>query len=141
MNDHRHIEEIFDDYRMIAIIVYADYSGESTEFFTPDNFSQQLASIRRKKGEELQAHIHKPVPRNVKYTQETLFIKNGKIEIIFYDENQRYLDTRVLNTGDVVLLVSGGHAFKMLEDTQMIEVKQGPYAGENDKVHFEGARV
>jgi hypothetical protein len=141
MNDQRHIEEIFDDYRMIAIIVYADYSGESTEFFTPDNFSQQLASIRRKKGEELQAHIHKPVPRNVKYTQETLFIKKGKIEIIFYDENQRYLDTRVLNTGDVVLLVSGGHAFKMLEDTQMIEVKQGPYAGENDKVHFEGANV
>ena len=141
MNENLHIEEIFDDYRMIAIIVYAEYRGEGTTFFTPNVFSQQLASIRRKKGEEMQAHMHKPVPRNVKYTQETLLIKEGKVKVIFYDENQRYFDSRILKTGDVVLLVSGGHAFTMLEDTQMIEVKQGPYAGENDKVCFVGVKT
>jgi len=138
VQNQNHIEQIFDDYRMIAIIIYADYKCNGTEFFTPNNFSQQLASIHRPKGHQLQAHMHKPVPRNVKHTQETLFIKKGKVQINFYDENQAYLDHRILKTGDVVLLVSGGHDFTMLEDTDMIEVKQGPYAGEDDKIRFAG---
>ena len=138
MNTKTYVEEIFDDYRMIAIIVYDQYQGNGTEFFTPHHFSQQLASIQRPKGVKLQAHMHKPVPRNVKYTQETLFIRRGKVKINFYDEKQHHLDTRTLSSGDVVLLISGGHDFTMLEDTEMIEVKQGPYAGENDKILFEG---
>ena len=132
------IEQIFDDYRMIAIIVYAKYQNEGIKFFTPHNFSQQLASINRPKGYKIQAHLHKPVPRNVKYTQETLFIKKGRLKINFYDENKRYIETRELGSGDVILLVSGGHDFTMLEDTEMIEVKQGPYAGNNDKERFIG---
>ena len=82
--------------------------------------------------------MHKPVLRNVKYTQETLFIKKGRVKINFYDENKQYLNTRELKSGDVILLVSGGHDFTMLEDTEMIEVKQGPYAGNGDKERFEG---
>ncbi|MCF6150674.1 MAG: hypothetical protein E3K37_18760, partial [Candidatus Kuenenia sp.] len=116
------IEQIFDDYRMIAIIIYAEYEKEGIEFLTPDNFSQQLAYMKRPAGYTIQAHIHKPVPRNVKYTQETLFIKKGKIKVNFYNEEKQYLDSRTLKTGDVILLVSGGHDFLMLEDTEMIEV-------------------
>ena len=134
------VEQIFDEYRMIAIIVYADYKTEGIHFFTPNNFSQQLASINRPKGHKIQAHVHKPVPRNVKYTQETLFIKKGRVRINFYDESKKYFDTRELKAGDVILLVSGGHDFTMLEDTEMIEVKQGPYAGNDDKERFEGIR-
>jgi hypothetical protein len=134
----KQMEQIFDEYRMIAIIVYADYQAEGIEFFTPHNFSQQLASMHRPKGYKISAHVHKPVPRSVKYTQETLFVKKGKVKINFFDEHKNYLENRVLQTGDVILLVSGGHDFEMLEDTQMIEVKQGPYAGEDDKECFEG---
>jgi len=134
----KHIEQIFDEYRMIAIIVYADYAAEGIEFFTPYNFSQQLASMRRPKGYKISAHVHKPVPRSVRYTQETLFVKKGKVKINFFDEQKKYLENRTLKTGDVILLVSGGHDFVMLEDTEMIEVKQGPYAGEDDKERFEG---
>ncbi|MBM4053450.1 MAG: hypothetical protein FJ264_02010 [Planctomycetes bacterium] len=130
------IEQIFDDYRMIAIIIYAEYEKEGIEFLTPDNFSQQLAYMKRPAGYKIQAHLHKPVPRNVKYTQETLFIKKGKVKIHFYSEEKHYLDSRILKTGDVILLVSGGHDFLMLEDTEMVEVKQGPYAGEEDKERF-----
>ena len=136
--ENRQIEQIFDEYRMISIIIYSEHKNEGIEFFTPNNFSQQLASINRPKGYKIQPHIHKPVPRNVKYTQETLFIKKGKISVNFYDEKKRYLDSRVLKTGDVILLVSGGHDFTMLEDTEIIEVKQGPYAGNGDKEHFQG---
>jgi len=134
------VEQIFDEYRMIAIIIYSDYRNDGIEFFTPNNFSQQLASISRPKGHKIQAHLHKPVPRNVKYTQETLFIKRGRVKINFYDENKQYFDERELKTGDVILLVSGGHDFTMLEDTEMIEVKQGPYAGNGDKERFEGKK-
>jgi len=123
---------------MIAIIVYADYQAEGIEFFTPHNFSQQLASMRRPAGYKIQAHVHKPVPRSVRYTQETLFIKEGKVKINFFDEQKQYLETRILQTGDVILLVSGGHDFEMLAETEIIEVKQGPYAGEDDKECFEG---
>jgi len=132
------VEQIFDEYRMIAIIVYADCQVEGIDFFTPHNFSQQLASMRRPKGYRIRAHVHKPVPRNVKYTQETLFIRKGKVRINFFDEQKKYLESRILSTGDVILLVSGGHDFEMLEDTEIIEVKQGPYAGEDDKECFEG---
>ena len=132
-----HIEQIFDEYRMIAIIVYAQYRSEGIEFFTPHNFSQQLAVMRRPKGYRIPPHVHKAVPRNVRYTQETLFIKSGRVKVNFYDEHKRYLESRELKTGDVILLVSGGHDFEMLEETEMIEVKQGPYAGENDKECFE----
>jgi hypothetical protein len=136
----KHIEQIFDEYRMIAIIIYSEYTSDGIDFFTPNNFSQQLASMRRPKGYKIQAHIHKPVPRKVKYTQETLFIKEGKIKVNFYDEKKQYLSSRILKSGDVVLLVSGGHDFVMLEDTEMIEVKQGPYAGNGDKERFEGIK-
>ena len=136
--NHPHIEQIFDEYRMIAIIVYADYRAEGIEFFTPHNFSQQLASMRRPKGYKIRAHVHKPVARSVKYTQETLVIKSGKVKINFFDERKKYLEKRILQTGDVILLVSGGHDFEMLEETEIIEVKQGPYAGEDDKECFEG---
>jgi mannose-6-phosphate isomerase-like protein (cupin superfamily) len=134
----RHIEQIFDDYRMIAIIIRDEYSQPGIAFFTPDNFSQQLAGIRHPKGHIIPAHIHKPVPRTVKYTQETLFIKKGKVKVTFYNEQKQFLETCTLKSGDVILLVSGGHDFEMLEDTDMIEVKQGPYAGEDDKERFEG---
>lgn len=130
------IEQIFDDYRMIAIIIYAEYEKEGIEFLTPDNFSQQLAYMKRPAGYTIQAHIHKAVQRSVKYTQETLFLKKGRVKVNFYNEEKQYLDSRTLKTGDVILLVSGGHDFLMLEETEMIEVKQGPYAGEEDKERF-----
>lgn len=134
--NQRHVEQIFDDYRMIAIIIYAEYQSEGIDFFTPPNLSQQLACMNRPKGYKICAHIHKPVLRQVKYTQETLFIKKGRVKINFYDENKQYLESRILKAGDVILLVSGGHDFLMMEDTEMIEVKQGPYAGEDDKEVF-----
>ncbi len=94
-------------------------------------------SLHHLRGHKIQAHVHKPVPREVKYTQETLFVKKSLMKINFYNEQKEYLTTRTLETGDVILLVSGGHDFEMLEDTDMIEVKQGPYAGVEDKERFE----
>jgi len=77
------------------------------------------------------------VPREVSMTQEVLFIKRGEVRVDFYDNNQKYLRSTILNTGDVILLADGGHGFEMIHDSEIIEVKQGPYCGERDKVRFE----
>ena len=58
------------------------------------------------------------------------------MRVDFYDENQTYQESRALNSGDVILLAYGGHGFEMLEPSEIIEVKQGPYAGNNDKTRF-----
>lgn len=132
------IERITSDLKELAIILRADYKSEGIEFFTPDNFSQQLAYMNRPSGYLIQPHVHNPVERQVQYTKEVLYIKSGQVRVDFYEEDQSYLESRVLNAGDVILLAYGGHGFYMLEDSEIIEVKQGPYAGDADKTRFNG---
>lgn len=122
----------------LAVLLRCSYCEEGIRFFTPNNFSQQLGYMNRPKGYVIPPHIHAPVTREVHYTKEVLFIKSGKLRVDFYDDDHRYLESRVLRQGDVLLLAYGGHGFEMLEPTEIIEVKQGPYAGEADKIPFTG---
>lgn len=135
-----HMEEIRVDKQIIAIIIYSDFSKDGIEFFTPSEFSQQLGYMKREKGYKIQEHMHKLQIREVKYTQETLFIRKGRVRVDFYTDDREYLTSRELKNRDVVLLASGGHGFEFLEETEMIEVKQGPHYGDDDKVRFEGIK-
>jgi mannose-6-phosphate isomerase-like protein (cupin superfamily) len=130
-------EEIKFNDEIYSIIVYGNYTKEGVNFFTPDEFSQQLAFMHHKKGKIIQPHIHNPVKREVKYTKEVLFIRKGKLRVDFFDEATNYLESRIIQENDVILLVKGGHGFEVLEEIEMFEVKQGPYAGEGDKTKFE----
>ena len=121
----------------LALILYADYQSDGIKFFTPDHFSQQLGYMNRPSGYVISPHVHNSVSREVHYTKEVLFIKSGKLRVDFYDDNQNYLHSRKIGKGDVLLLAYGGHGFEMLEPTEIIEVKQGPYAGEGDKTRFD----
>lgn len=132
------LERITSDSKELAIILRAQYKSEGIEFFTPDNFSQQLAYMNRPSGYLVQPHVHNPVERQVQYTKEVLYIKSGRVRVDFYEEDQSYLESRVLHAGDVILLAYGGHGFYMLEKSEIIEVKQGPYAGDADKTRFDG---
>ncbi|WP_345993131.1 hypothetical protein [Sulfurimonas sp. HSL-1716] len=123
--------------QQIAIIIKNSYSKEGMQFFTPDEYSQQLAYMSHKKGKKIDAHVHNKVSRDVQLTQEVLVIRKGKLRVDFYTQGKVYLESRILETGDVILLASGGHGFEVLEDLEMIEIKQGPYAGDNDKTRFE----
>jgi mannose-6-phosphate isomerase-like protein (cupin superfamily) len=87
-------------------------------------------------GKIIEPHYHNAVQRNVVFTQEVLVIKKGKLKVDFYDDDLKLSETRILETGDVILLSAGGHGFEVLEDLEMIEVKQGPYEGEGDKTRF-----
>ncbi len=132
------IENIVHANRTLAVLLHAGYREEGIRFFTPDDFSQQLGYMNRPQGYVIPPHVHNPVRREVQYTKEVLFIKSGKVRVDFYDDDQTYLESRILHQGDVLLLAFGGHGFEMLEPTEMIEVKQGPYAGEADKTRFTG---
>jgi mannose-6-phosphate isomerase-like protein (cupin superfamily) len=123
--------------KMLALILGRTHSGEGIEFFTPDDFSQQLAYMNRPAGYVIAPHVHNAVARQVQYTKEVLFIRSGRVRIDFYAEDQSYIESRILQAGDVVLLAFGGHGFEMLEPSEIIEVKQGPYAGDADKTRFE----
>jgi mannose-6-phosphate isomerase-like protein (cupin superfamily) len=131
------IENITYENEIIAVIIRNSYNKPGITFCTPDDFSQQLAYMNHPKGKVIQPHVHNIVKREVLYTKEVLVIKKGKIKADFYSENKEYIISTVLESGDVILLASGGHGFEMLEDTEMYEIKQGPYAGENDKTRFD----
>jgi mannose-6-phosphate isomerase-like protein (cupin superfamily) len=131
------IEQIRDGEKILAIVIPAAYSADGIRFFTPDDYSQQLAFIGHPAGKVIPPHVHNSVLREVTYTQEVLFVRKGKVRIDFYDDGRRFLRSRVLGAGDAILLVSGGHGLEVIEAAEMIEVKQGPYLGDRDKIRFE----
>lgn len=131
------IIQIEHETQILGIIIRADFSEPGIRFFTPDTFSQQLGYMKRPAGYSVPPHDHNPVPRTIEWTQEVLLIRSGKVRLDLYAPGGReYLESHVLEAGDVALLAQGGHGLVMLEESEIIEVKQGPYAGEADKTRF-----
>ncbi len=110
------VERVFSNSDLLAMIIRYEFCEQGIHFFTDNALSQQLAFMQ----------------------QEVLFIRKGRLRVDFYDADQRYLESRILHPGDVILLIQGGHGFEVLEEVEMIEVKQGPYVGERDKTRFAG---
>jgi|SRR3989344_4601772 len=123
---------------VIAIVIYSSFFKEGSAFFTPADFSQQLGFISRKKGSTIGAHTHKKLKVNIKLTQETLFVRKGKVKVNLYDDKKKYIESKMLNRGDTILLASGGHGFEFLSDAELIEAKQGPYIDDSYKQMFKG---
>jgi hypothetical protein len=120
----------------LAIIIRNTHHKEGIEFFTSSDYSQQVGYMKRPTGYVIPPHIHNPVSCKVSYTNEVLLIRCGRVRVDFYSDDQRYLESSILETGDVILLAFCGHGFEMLEESEIIEVKQGPYTGEKDKTRF-----
>lgn len=131
------IETVVFGKTVMAIIISHRFNEPGIHFFTPDDFSQQVAYMRHPAGKIIVPHTHNLVPRQIHLTQEVLFIRRGKLRVDFYDESKNYLESRILEEGDVILLAAGGHGFEALEEVEIIEVKQGPFAGEADKIRFD----
>lgn len=131
------LEKIFNGNQFLGLIIRKDYHETGIQFLTDDQSPQQLGYMNRAKGYVIAPHVHNVVPRTVELTQEVLIIQRGKVRVDYYDDNQQYLESRIANEGDILFLGYGGHGFKMLEETEIVEVKQGPYCGMMDKVRFE----
>jgi hypothetical protein len=136
----KNIETITHRLEPIALIVRADYDEPGIQFFTPGSFSQQVAYMKHPQGHKIAAHVHNMMTRQVLYTQEVLVVRRGKVKVKLYDSSKKYIGDRILHSGDLILLCGGGHSFEMLEETSMIEVKQGPFVGAGDKTLFDEDR-
>src|SRR6185369_16352202 len=110
------IERVEDRGELLAIIIKQNYSESGVKFFTPDTFSQQLAYMHHPAGKKIEPHVHNPVQREVFYTQEVLILKRGRLRVDFYGVERNYIESRILEAGDVILLASGGHGFEALEE-------------------------
>src|SRR5260221_2068154 len=128
------IEQVVLDSVLYAWIVRRDFKRPGVHFVTPGTFSQQLGFMSHPAGYQIKPHVHRDVQREVFRTQEVLMIRSGRLRVDFYSRDGKRLDSRTLEAGDVILLASGGHGFEVLEACEMIEVKQGPYLGDEDKM-------
>lgn len=126
---------------LLAIIIKDSYSKQGVSFFTNADLSQQLAYMKHPSGTTIMPHVHNPVRREVHFTQEVLIIKRGVLRVDFYDNEKHYFGSHFLEKGDVILLIKGGHGFEVIEEVEMVEVKQGPYAGDTDKTRFNPVNV
>ena len=129
-------EIIYWDEQPLAYIVRAGFAPDKTVFLTPPEFKQQIGFVVYPEDGQIKRHVHRSIERQIIGTSEVLVIRQGKCEIDIYNDTKELVITRELYVGDIVLMVSGGHGFRMLKDTTFLEVKQGPYMGVDDKECF-----
>ena len=122
--------------RPLAYIIRAGLAPPGTTFFTPPEFKQQVGFVVYPEGGEIAPHVHLPLERHLVGTSEVIVVRSGRCALDVYDDDHTLIATRELATGDVMLMVGGGHGFRMLEDTVLLEVKQGPYTGVAEKERF-----
>jgi hypothetical protein len=120
----------------LAYIIRCNLVPDTTTFLTPSDFTQQLGFVVYPAGGEIKPHLHRPLQRTVQGTAEVLIVKKGRCEVDIYSSAKEIVATRELAEGDILLLVAGGHGFRMLEDTVFVEIKQGPYTGLDEKERF-----
>lgn len=131
-----HVEHICWNDQTLAYVIRADLSPSKTTFLTPDEFKQQVGFVVYPKGGVIQRHVHRSIPRQLIGTSEVLILRSGRCEIDIYNDARELVATRELRQGDIMLMVGGGHGFRMLDDTVFLEVKQGPYLGIDEKERF-----
>ncbi len=125
--------------KLIAIVIEHSFHAPGITFFTPEHCPQQLGYLTHAKGHQIAPHAHNHVERTITETTEVLIIKKGALRADLYDDEHVKIESVVLRAGDLILLVSGGHGFEVIEDVEMIEVKQGPYLGDKDKYRFDAS--
>ena len=92
--------------------------------------------MKHGKGHIIKPHRHKRRNTNIFYTTEVIILFKGLLRVDFYDDKQKYLFSKTIKAKDIIMLVHGGHGFKVLKKTEMIEIKQGPYSAVKDKIKF-----
>ena len=126
------MEEIkSDDGKIIAIVVERDFKKDGVNFVSRKDFPLQLGISSYKKDDRIKPHFHIEKEIRVNKIQEVVHIESGRTIVSLHDLNGKKFKSIELSIGDTIFFVDGGHGFKMLEDTKILEVKQGPYFGKD----------
>jgi len=121
----------------LAIIIKSDYlKKKGINFFTNKKLTQQVAFMSHPKNYIIKPHFHKKIERKINSTTEVLIIINGLLKINFYSRNKKLLFSKLAKKNDIVILLTGGHGFKIIKNCKFIEVKQGPDNSKRDKIKF-----
>ena len=132
------IEKIFHKKKLLALIVRGTYrKKKGITFFTPNESTQQFGYMKHKKKYIIKPHLHKKRITKISHTTEVILLLKGILRVDFYNYNKNYLFSKILKQKDIVMLVHGGHGFKVLKEVEMLEIKQGPYSLIKDKIKFE----
>jgi mannose-6-phosphate isomerase-like protein (cupin superfamily) len=135
-SDRSGVERIYWGDTCLAYIIRASFLPDETTFLTAAEFKQQVGFIVYSEGGRIQRHVHRPIERHIQGTSEVLVVRKGRCKIDIYNDEKELVVTRELRVGDVMLMVNGGHGFRMVEDTVFLEIKQGPYIGLDEKERF-----
>jgi hypothetical protein len=130
------LERITSGDDVLALVVRASHRPAATTFLTDPEHVQQVGFVVYGRGGEVARHAHLPVERRIVGTPEVIVVRAGRCELDVFDDRRELVATRELREGDVMVMLGGGHGFRMLEDTVLLEVKQGPYGGEAEKERF-----
>jgi hypothetical protein len=130
------IEQVRHQDQLLAYIIRAELSPAKTTFLTPSDFKLQVGFVVYPAQGEITRHVHRPIERHLVGTSEVLLVKSGRCLLDTYTDERALVGTSELTTGDIVIMVGGGHGFRMLEDTVLLEIKQGPYSGVEEKIRF-----
>ena len=132
------IEKIIYKKKLLALIVKGNYRNKKgITFFTPNESTQQFGYMKHRKKHIIKPHLHKKRLTKILYTTEVILLLKGLLRVDFYISSKKYLFSKILKKNDIIMLVSGGHGFKILKDVEMLEIKQGPYSLIKDKIKFE----
>ena len=131
-----YVEHITSHGRSLAYIISAAINPLSTTFLTPPDLKQQVGFVVYPAGGEVRRHVHRALERHLVGTSEVIIVRRGRCQIDIYNDDRELVATREIGAGDIMLMTGGGHGFKMHEDTVLLEVKQGPYTGIDEKELF-----
>ena len=131
------IEKVLHKNKLFALIVRRQYRKKSgINFFTSKDITQQIGFMKHKKNHFIKPHKHNKRLTRILRTTEVILLLKGTLRVDFYNDKYKYLFSKKINERDIIMLIHGGHGFKVLKNVEMIEVKQGPYRLASDKVKF-----
>ena len=134
------IEKIKYNKKILALIVRKTFrKKKGINFFTSNNLNLQCGYMKHEKNHLIKPHSHQRRENKIFYTSEVLLILKGKLRVDFYNNKKKYLHSKIVNSGDILILIKGSHGFKSLSPIEMLEIKQGPYKISKDKIKFNQA--
>jgi hypothetical protein len=127
------VERIVHQGSLLAIILRIGGGEPGARFVTDPEAPLQAGEINQPAGHVIPPHAHNLGKRTILETHEFLHVISGTLQVDLYSNEKAPVATRLLTAGDTILLAEGGHGFTFLTACHLLEVKQGPYLGENDK--------
>jgi cupin fold WbuC family metalloprotein len=135
---HFSTRNIIIDKKIVAkVFKYNKKNFKGIEFFTASSLNMQIGLMAHSKNHIIKPHFHINRKKIIKQMSELLIIFSGQLKVYFYNKKKMRSRSITLNKKDMILLISGGHGFKVIKKIEMLEIKQGPFVGEKDKMRLE----